>query len=414
MTKSISFVSFVAAATAASANRHPPPIADHDDRAERFGLRGLGGWQKVPGRASLSKGRGYNAPEPNIKGIEDPRVKGIEKKNDGREKRVEKMRRPNKGGPTQWPVPPPAPVDDFAIHGFPTYAPDEATEPPTSASPTTDTLVITTSPPTGAPTSAPSGPTPTPTDSLETVGLATTPNETPEADVVIASNALVPPCPPYYSTSSSYVAGDTIEVESNVFECRPPPYEAYCSIAQLDEGWDGIEKSLWDNAWTHVNACGTPTTAAPVVRTDATTTAALLTSTVATTSASATNAAKTTTATVASTPTIPVTTTVAPAANTEAPVLSLSANRPEIPSLPPCPDAYDLAKTTYVVGEVATVKRHIFKCSDETYCNIATWDDALLAQDADAKDKWDTAWEAIGECMPTQMELMEEEAEYDS
>lgn len=65
----------------------------------------------------------------------------------------------------------------------------------------------------------------------------------------------VPSCPPHYSTSATYKAGDTIESKSNVWECQADPYEEYCSIVELDEGWNDEIKQLWRDSWVHVGAC---------------------------------------------------------------------------------------------------------------------------------------------------------------
>ncbi len=32
------------------------------------------------------------------------------------------------------------------------------------------------------------------------------------------------------------------------------------------------------------------------------------------------------------------------------------------------------------------------------YCNIAAWDDALLGDDANAKEMWNDAWVYLGPC----------------
>jgi hypothetical protein len=61
-------------------------------------------------------------------------------------------------------------------------------------------------------------------------------------------------CPPRYSISVVYKAGDTIESQSNVWECQAAPYEKYCSI-ELDEGWPDDEIELWHDSWIHVGTC---------------------------------------------------------------------------------------------------------------------------------------------------------------
>ncbi len=65
----------------------------------------------------------------------------------------------------------------------------------------------------------------------------------------------VPSCPPHYSTSATYKAGDTIESKLNVWECQADPYEEYCNIVELNESWNDEIKQLWRDSWVHVGAC---------------------------------------------------------------------------------------------------------------------------------------------------------------
>jgi hypothetical protein len=61
-------------------------------------------------------------------------------------------------------------------------------------------------------------------------------------------------CPPGYSVSVTYKAGDTIESHSDVWECQAAPYEKYCSI-ELDEDWNDNEKELWRGSWVLIGTC---------------------------------------------------------------------------------------------------------------------------------------------------------------
>ena len=74
--------------------------------------------------------------------------------------------------------------------------------------------------------------------------------------------------------------------------------------------------------------------------------------------------------------------------------------------LPYCPPAYDPLQTNYAAGQLVEVDLVIFQCSEELgyemYCNIYDWDDVLLAQDVNAKEKWDMAWVEVSACYTTQ------------
>jgi hypothetical protein len=190
------------------------------------------------------------------------------------------------------------------------------------------------------------------------------------------TSSIIPPCPPNYNASATYVAGDTIEVELNVWKCRHTPYEKYCSIAEVNEAWSDEKKALWSDAWVHVSACDKTNTTADedISGGDVKTVKSTYTTTVA---------------------------TAAIATKTEGSTSST------ISSLPLCPSVYDPKKTDYVAGDQVTIKCKIFKCRDEDheiYCNISTWDDSLPV------DMWKDAWELVGDCQPTQGEVMEEEA----
>lgn len=67
---------------------------------------------------------------------------------------------------------------------------------------------------------------------------------------------------------------------------------------------------------------------------------------------------------------------------------------------PTCPPGYDTTKTTYVGGEKVLITDNIFECYTlyAYYCNIATWDDALLTSDPNAEEAWNSAWVYVGSC----------------
>lgn len=190
------------------------------------------------------------------------------------------------------------------------------------------------------------------------------PTESTKVEIEIMSSSL-PPCPPHYNTSVTYKTGDTIENKGYIWKCRHSPFERYCSIAKIKDTWSDEKKELWHDAWAHVSKCEKQDV---VIGGDT----------------------RTNVNNDASTPTS--NTTEVSATNT--PLLL-------------CSSAYDPLRTNYVAGEQVTIKCHIFQCKDEEheiYCNANTWDDSMPI------GMWKEAWEPVGECTPTQGEVMEEEA----
>lgn len=61
-------------------------------------------------------------------------------------------------------------------------------------------------------------------------------------------------CPPSYSVSVTYKAGDIIESHLNIWECQAAPYEKYCSL-ELDKNWDEEKKELWHGSWVLIGTC---------------------------------------------------------------------------------------------------------------------------------------------------------------
>ena len=65
------------------------------------------------------------------------------------------------------------------------------------------------------------------------------------------------------------------------------------------------------------------------------------------------------------------------------------------------PPAYDPSGAThYEGGVVAEVTSHVFQCHSlyEVYCNVAEWDDSLLAGNPNAEQEWNEAWVHLGAC----------------
>eukprot|EP00571_Detonula_confervacea_P007829 CAMPEP_0172328700 /NCGR_PEP_ID=MMETSP1058-20130122/60488_1 /TAXON_ID=83371 /ORGANISM="Detonula confervacea, Strain CCMP 353" /LENGTH=626 /DNA_ID=CAMNT_0013045827 /DNA_START=66 /DNA_END=1947 /DNA_ORIENTATION=+ len=275
--------------------------------------------------------------------------------------------------PTRTPMPTSKPTTDSPTKQ-PTQKPvtDSPTKEPT-ANPVTDS-------PTKEPTANPvtDSPTKQPTQKPVTDSPTKQPTQAPATLVALPKmTSVAPHCPPHYTTSTTYTAGDTIEDGLHIYQCQSPPYEEYCNIAELVETWNDNEKALWGDAWLHVSACEKLMVEDDMmdVRDDA----------------------------------------VAVGGATEAPITTaattstVSATEARIT----CPSAYDPFKTNYIAGEQITIKCFIFQCRDvehEMYCNAAAWDDNLLAQDDRAKEMWMDAWDRLSACVPTQGELMEEEA----
>ena len=221
--------------------------------------------------------------------------------------------------------------------------------------------------PTDAPTKSPIAmPTKSPTKK---------PTEVPVTAVEVEPKvANLPPCPPHYSTLTAYAAGDTIESDLHIYKCQDAPYEEYCNVAKFNEDWSDTDKQFWIDAWIHVSAC-----------------VKLVTEGELTTAVDEVTEAITTTTTTSSTEV----STVVTSTTAQAPI---------------CPSIYDPFKKNYIAGNQVMVKCDIFRCRDkehEEYCNIAAWNDSLLARSEGAKELWMNAWEQLGACSPTLEELME-------
>eukprot|EP00804_Cyclotella_cryptica_P028957 CCRYP_012384-RA/>CCRYP_012384-RA protein AED:0.12 eAED:0.12 QI:112/1/1/1/0.8/0.66/6/4153/508 len=79
-----------------------------------------------------------------------------------------------------------------------------------------------------------------------------TPVETPPFDEV-------PPCPPAYNPSHTrYTAGDKVEVNNYIWECRAYPYDMYCNIPDFKPSMkkeNSNAEDLWLNAWSAAGEC---------------------------------------------------------------------------------------------------------------------------------------------------------------
>lgn len=374
--------------------QHNPTAIEHVENQGNVGLRGLASWKRVPGQATpyTAEMAGTGSVNENDNNDEDyvweldEEVGGgeeevtilfeefdndkkrteeivVRRKKQGDNSGKEKNKKKKNGGKKKkkntvevkvaqvTPDPTPSPITstaDEVVHKFPTFSPVVVTEDEEIA----------------------------PFD-------ATTTASTPEPETNISTR---PTCPAHYSTSITYAEGDTIEENSHIYQCQSYPYESYCNIIQIDNTWDDTEKVMWRDAWKHVHACEKveeiddaavfESMQAPSTPSFATTTSFGTTTKITTTEATTTG----------------TTTTV-----------------------PPCPSDYDFARIDYTAGEQVTVKSHIFKCNEEDgyelYCNTAAWDGSLLSLDENAEAMWHSAWVGVGECAPTQEELMEEEVD---
>ena len=160
----------------------------------------------------------------------------------------------------------------------------------------------------------------------------------------ITTTANLPICPSHYSTTETYIVGDIIEANMNLWRCRN---QKYCNIVDIVDGWTDIQVQEWRAAWLLIGPCEKQEVE-PITRTAAT-----------------------------------------------------------FSALPLCPDAYDPSKTDYVADDMVAVKCHVFKCRQhhELYCNTSSWDDSLLFHDARAKEMWRNAWEMLGSCSPAHDDL---------
>jgi hypothetical protein len=187
----------------------------------------------------------------------------------------------------------------------------------------------------------------------------------------------MPACPlAYDKTKTSYKVGDLVTITDNIFECMSP-YAVYCNIAEWDEALTANDQNAednWNTAWKYVSPCSgsvavidDPTTMAP----------SNSLSSLPTFSPTA----------------VPTTEVITPE------VITPEVEVDPMPT-PTCPPVYDITKTTYVGGEKVLITDNIFECHTMYvyYCNVATWDDALLTSDPNAEEAWNSAWVFVGPC----------------
>lgn len=176
------------------------------------------------------------------------------KKGEEAKEKKEKKQNKDKGEKNRW-----APHNDAARSGWlPTPSPitltmlsteQLPTQEPTSAPTEEPTLEPSAAPVTLAPTTA------TPTSAAPTTSPSLFPTWSP-TKLLASERVDVPPCPPEYDPSyTGYTAGDTVEMSSHIFVCQSGPYEAYCSIGEMDSTWNETVQEWWQESWYHVEAC---------------------------------------------------------------------------------------------------------------------------------------------------------------
>lgn len=238
------------------------------------------------------------------------------------------------------------------------------------------------------------------TDTIPTTATSPTMAAAPTPDTL-------PACPPVYDmTKTTYVEGELVTLNDYIFECITL-HVTYCNIAEWDDSLlttDSNAFEMWDNAWMMVGPCtitGTTLPESPPALEEydsggppAPSIAPVTVSPLATPS----KAPVTTTLSPTVASTVKVSTQLSEVTTT----LPTMAATPEVAvdTIPACPPAYDMTKTTYVEGVIVTLNDHIFQCMTlhVTYCNIAEWDDSLLTTDSNAFEMWDNAWVLVGPC----------------
>jgi len=260
---------------------------------------------------------------------------------------------------------------------------------------------------------------------------ATAPTASPSLYPTWSPGAL-PPCPPRYDTLATYVAGNAIEMNLHMFVCQAGEFAEFCSIVEMDEGWDEVTQALWKGAWDHVGAC----TVSEVVEGDVD-----IAASEAVEDAEAIEAAEAAEATVAveATGGTGATDNIAPVevaetadahededleaaeasetthANEEikaseagpaleavGPATSSTPTIIPVVTLPPCPQQYDHS-ATYTAGAFIEVSNFVFQCNTddevyEMYCNIPEWTDDLTQGNGNALELWNLAWVPMGPC----------------
>jgi len=141
---------------------------------------------------------------------------------------------------------------DAPVSTTPTDAPvsETPTESPVSATPTESPVTSSPVTPTVTPTDAPisTGPTDAPISSSPTGAPA---SAIPTNAPVSGSPIVAPNCPPAFSDSVQYSAGDEVTVENKIYKCKPFPYTGWCSQGGYQPG----ASANWSMAWTRNGDC---------------------------------------------------------------------------------------------------------------------------------------------------------------
>ena len=268
---------------------------------------------------------------------------------------------------------------------------------------------------------------PSMTPSVTTItGTYTLPNDDTDTISTTASPTTMVTCPPAYDmTKTTYVEGEMVTLNDHIFECMTL-HVTYCNIAEWDDSLlttDPNAFEMWDNAWMMVGPC-TVTGVVDVEEViddnddkvdvdddiddiivqveddsddsinDLAEPPVLVLPTI---TQSPTMAPSVMVSTQISEDTHPtLSPTMTPPGDDDA----LSPSPTMVTTLPPCPDDYDITKTTYVGGDLVKLSGNVFECQVDLvkYCNIGVWDDSLLAEDENAEASWNKAWVFFSEC----------------
>ena len=77
-----------------------------------------------------------------------------------------------------------------------------------------------------------------------------------EEDDTSQGDTPLPTCPTQYSPiSTTYKAGDKVEVNSHILLCQPDPYTEYCNEFRINNQWNTTQIDWWKHAWVVTGPC---------------------------------------------------------------------------------------------------------------------------------------------------------------
>ena len=203
----------------------------------------------------------------------------------------------------------------------------------------------------------------------------------------IATTSSLPVCPPLYDTTkTSYVSGEFVSIQNEIFLCN---LEVYCNLAEWDELFsDYASKEMWDNAWIKIGPCenendyspssGAKAPPAPMEPTDSPSLFSLT-----------------------DIPSKEPTLQPSDHPSTSLPTQSPSNFPTEDQVLPNCPDPYSSSlASTYVAGTQVEVNSVIYQCKGYPFAYYCTQLDFEPDLDNLLNDNmlWKDAWEVVEDC----------------